>query len=279
VPKELLAVSPQLIAENREPVAAGLPEPFSVPTGSWDCHLANPEAFVPDLLFAASVVPLLIVECARGHIVAANPAAAFLLGPAPAALVGTSFLQIFDESSSEAVCRSLVRARDARGIDDALNVCALRRGRQLHVTLSAFTAERKTYLRVRLAPDTVGHRAAGQGGATVVLQAVDAAPVGFLVANGAFQMEYANRAFLDMIGLHAHSKTQGEPLTRWLKLSPVDLERLRDQMFQRRAVSLLRARVEPRKGLSRRVEVCAVAVPDGEHTCWGFTVRELPSLN
>jgi hypothetical protein len=25
--------------------------------------------------------------------------------------------------------------------------------------------------------------------------------------------------------------------------------------------------------------VCDVAVPDGDLTCWGFTVRELPTLN
>lgn len=54
---------------------------------------------------------------------------------------------------------------------------------------------------------------------------------------------------------------------------------LHDQMLRRQATTLMTARLRSEQNLLREVEVCAVAVPDGQSTCWGFTVRELPRLN
>ena len=72
---------------------------------------------------------------------------------------------------------------------------------------------------------------------------------------------------------------KAEVLARWLQLSDTDLAGLQDQMSQRQASTVMSAGLRCGPNSLREVEVCAVAVPDGQMSCWGFTVRELPRLN
>lgn len=54
---------------------------------------------------------------------------------------------------------------------------------------------------------------------------------------------------------------------------------MRDQTLHRQAATLFCTALEPERQPFRFMEVCAVVVPNGHDTCWGFTVRQLPRLN
>jgi PAS domain-containing protein len=273
VAKELFSFHQNMILGLHE--QSGTPETDPLTAGTWAREGANPASFASDSLFAAASEPVLIVDSATGDIVEANPAAAQLFGIGRAALVGTPFLLAFEESSAPALQSSLAAARGA-GSADPVRVRTVGDGTYVDIKLSLFRANPQTYVLVRLTAAAPDARASAP---FAVFHALDSASVGFLVTNSGFLVEYANRAFVEMVELNSHAEVCGESLARWLKFSAVDMERLRDQMFERRAATLLCTSLRPQINAARGVEVCAVAVPDGPDTCWGFTVRELPRLN
>ena len=237
-------------------------------------------SFSSESLFAASLEPVLILDAATEAIVEANPAAAQLLSVDRSALVGKPFLQIFDSVSSLSVQNSLATVRSAPGGTESVRVRTQGGGTPLSVTVSLFRANPRTFLLVRLAAT----RHAGLGdfradAPSAVFHAIEATSVAFLVTDSGFFLEYANRAFIDLVGLASQADVRAKSLARWLKFTAADLERLREQVSHRQAATLFCTSLEPEQQPSRLVEVCAVVVPNGQDTCWGFTVRELPRLN
>ena len=247
--------------------AAPVPRPRS-PTG----HPALP----CDWLVSVAVEPVISVETSTQRIVQANPAAAELLRSSPAALLGSPLTQIFDPSSTAAI-EDCIKAAQAVAAAEEVTCRASGGGPELRAKLSMFRADADTYLLVRLAPK------AGEllqsGSQSPAFDAIEGASVGFLLTDSGLKIEYANQAFIDLVELPPPAEMRNKSLLQWLQLTTDDLARLRNQMLQREATSVLTARLRTEKALPLEVEVCAVAVPDGQHTCWGFTIRELPSLN
>jgi nitrogen-specific signal transduction histidine kinase len=234
-----------------------------------------------DWLHAASDEPVIIVDAASESIVQANPAAAGLFRTTPPLLVGTKLSTTFEASSAAKVRRCLSMAQTAGSARTAA-ICARDGaiGLGIQIQVSLVRASPKSYFLVRLEPNMPRRQSNGRSGTkSVVFDAIDAAPVGFLIAEAEFRVDYANRAFVEMVGAESHVDVCGNVLTRWLRLTDADLSQLRVQLSQRQAATVLTAQLCPARGRPRRVEVCAVPVPDGHNTCWGFTVRNLPRLN
>lgn len=229
-----------------------------------------------DWLFSVALESVIIVEAITRRIVQANQAAAQLLQRSTPALIGSSFIELFDTSGAVAVMRCIETA-DAAGAAE-VSCCTAGDGSELRLRLSMFRTDADRYLLVRL-----GRAAAYDGlpdaSPSPVFDAIEGASVGFLLTDSGFRVEYANQAFIDMVELLPPARMEGKSLVRWLELSASDLARLRKQMSQRHATSVITARLRTEHSTGRDVEVCAVAVPDGQHTCWGFTIRELPRLN
>jgi PAS domain-containing protein len=232
-----------------------------------------------DSLFASAAEPVLIVEASTEHVVEANPAAAALLRADRAALLGTPFIEAFEEASIRAVKHSLATAR-AAGRASAISL-RTRNGRaKLGLKVSLFRAALDSYLLVRLTTKSAEDAEPVRGRTnSVVLTAIERASVGFLITDAGLRVEYANRAFVDMLGLHSPEQVCGRPLAFWLELTDSDLALLQGQMARRQAATVLQTVVHSTSQGSRRVEVHAVAVPDGRNTRWGFTLREQPRLN
>jgi PAS domain-containing protein len=247
-------------------------------------------AAIPDAwLFAAATQPVLIVEPASDRIVEANPAAAALLGRERAALLASSFLGVFAADSTPALVRLIATARlsgygkriivRTRGAhdDDATrggrSTRASRANRDIGVTLSMVFAGSESYLLVRLLPsahdpidDTDGEVP------SPVLDAIEQAHEGFAVTDPDLRLSYANRAFIDMVGLESPAPLRGKSLATWLELSQADLTRLHDQMARREAVTVWKTVLRRSSLCAREVEVSAIAVPDGAERCWGFRI-------
>jgi PAS domain-containing protein len=230
-------------------------------------------------LFSVAVEPILIVDAATQQVLQANPSAAELVRISQRLLIGSQLKDVFDASSEEAIQRSFERASTA-GYSEEISLRTIAGSTKLSARLSLFRAGTQNYLLVRLtaAADATVEQSLGAT-QTPVFDAIEGASVGFLVTDSGLRVEYANRAFLDMIGLQAFDQVLGKSLVRWLELSDADLAGFQDQMLHREASSLITAALRTEQNLRREVEVCAVAVPDGHVSCWGFTLQELPRLN
>jgi PAS domain S-box-containing protein len=112
-----------------------------------------------------------------------------------------------------------------------------------------------------------------------VLRAIESASIGFLLTDAGLRIDYANQAFVEMLGLQAPEQVCGTSLGCWLELSAADLARLDQQLLRREAATVLLINLQRSPGGSPCVEVHAVAVPDGSDTRWGFTLHWRPRLN
>jgi len=235
-----------------------------------------------DWLFNASNEAVLIVNAASASIVLANPPAARLFGQVCTELAGTLLLAAFDESSSAEIRRCLAVAQSA----GSASCTALRTqdgSREVRAQLSLVRSSPESYILVRLDPNAPKSAVHGSAARSVAFEALDGAPVGFVLTDAGFYIDYANQAFAKLVELGSAGDIRGSSLLRWLQLTDQDLSRLRTQLSLREAVTLLTAQLCPEgKGTgkgARPVEICAIPVPDGGHECWGFTVRNLPRPN
>jgi PAS domain-containing protein len=263
--------------------------------------------FTETWLFAAASQAVMIVELASGNIVEANPAAAALLDSERTQLLGSSFLGAFDADSTPALAQMIATVRRRGHIERVIARTRgrsaargsrlarwARAGRDIAITLSLVSAESDAYMLVRLLPaaraasdrndhgDGDGARDSDTRDASdakvpsLVLDAIDKAPEGFVVTDPELRLSYANRAFIRMAGLDSLAQLQGNSLTLWLELTQADLTRLNEQMARREAVTVfnttLRRSSLSTRGASLEVEVSAIAVPDGRERSWGFRI-------
>jgi PAS domain-containing protein len=236
----------------------------------------TPGKLASDWLFDACSEPLLIVESSGGRIVTANAAAARLLNIPRRGLSDLPLAEAFEPQSRGSIELALVAARTA-GRTHIADVCSLHEGRVCSAAISLVRVEGQPYLLVKLSRLQSG-AAGGSEQASLVWDAIESASVGFAITDAEFSIEYANAAFLGLIDAASLPEIQGEALTAWLQFTPHDLRQLSEQMQQRGAVSEFAVRsLEP--GRAREFDVCAVAVPDGPHPCWGFTFHPRPALN
>ena len=235
----------------------------------------QPPAPLPiDWLFSASLEPVLIVNAASALIAQLNPAAANLFGKLGNELSGTPFIGAFDSSSLAEIKRCLAMARKSGSADSAA-VRTRDDGPVVRVQVSLARAAADIFYLVRLD----GVPTAPSRTTSAVLDAVEGASVGFLMAESGLLVEYANRAFFDMVQVESASELYGTSVLHWLKFAQADLTRLREQMSEHQAVTLLTTQLSPLRTPQCRVEVCAIPVPEEREHSWGFTVRELPNLN
>ena len=236
------------------------------------------ESLSCDRLFQASAAPVLIVDATSDKIVDGNPAAAALFRTLPSTLMGTLFLEAFAAASSQTLQFALATARTL-GTAAATDVRS-HAGAALTLTLSLFRTATGPYLLVH--PAAAAHPPIKRPSVALsspVFDAIDEASVGFLIADSNFRVDYANRGFVRMVNLPSPEEMRGAPLTRWLTLSDDHLTDLHQQRLNRHAVGELNTTLRTQQDAVRRVEVSAIAVPDGQQTWWGFCVREVARLH
>lgn len=229
-------------------------------------------------LLAAASEAVLIVDSQTEIILRVNPATSTLLKLPQSALLGVAFLSIFEENSASEMRRDLAEAKRS-GSAGAAIVKERLGGRSVSVRLSLIRGGAQSYLLVRLESRETAARAPHLNPESAVMDAIDSAPMGFLIAAADFHVEYANRAFVSMVEAQSQGDVRGSSILRWLRFTAADVSRLSARLSQRQATDVLITALHPNHGSPKPVEVCAVPVPDGLDTQWGFTVRHLPRLN
>lgn len=227
------------------------------------------------LLFQMSSEAVLIVDAANRRILEANPAASRLLGDTGKRVTGSSIFDAFDGASRRAI-DTLFGAVAAAGNGDEIAVQSAQGGRPFRLGASLFREGRSNYFLLRLQPGE-GEAQSGslQQKRSRVLELVESAPDGFVVTDMSGVILLANRAFLDAVQLATEEQVKGESLDRWLGRPGVDFTLMINQLREHRTLRLFATMLRGEYGLTTDVEICAVAVPDGEEPCCGFTIRDV----
>lgn len=227
------------------------------------------------LLFQVASEAVLIVDAATRKILEANPAAGKLLGEGNKRLVGRLFPDGLDESSTQAL-QSLLGAVRATGRTDDVKVKSADGRREFITSASLFREERSSFFLIRLS--SIGedrHAAAPAPQSSKVMEIVSSAPEGFVVTDLEGRIVFANRAFLDLVQLATEEQSRNESLERWLGRPGVDFNLLTAQLREHGSVRLFATQLRGEYGSTSDVEICAVAVVDGEEPCLGFTIRDV----
>ena len=225
------------------------------------------------LLFQVASEAVLIVDAQTRKIVEANPAAGRLLGEGSQRLLGRLFPEGFDASSTQAL-HALLGAVRATGRTDDVTVNSSEGSQEFVASASLFREDRVTYFLIRLEPLSV-HRASTSSLNSKVLEIVASAPEGFVVTDLEGRIQFANRAFLDLVQLATEEQSRNESLERWLGRPGVDFNLLTAQLREHGSLRAFATQLRGEYGANCDVEICAVSVLDGEAPCFGFTIRDV----
>lgn len=256
----------------------GLEEPLvariaSVPTVAPSPRVAEDAAPLPlEYLFDAASEAVLVVDALSGRIVEANAAATALLRNGARELQGRMLAQQFVASHRGRIHAALRRARRAGSAAvRCANTAGCERPLSLAVSAIRVTAQASALL-VRLDPLMAAR--SGTNLRSPVLESIEEARFGFVVTDIEWLVQYANAAFMALIGIGA-AQLAGRPITEWLRLTTEQAKLLGRQMAERRAVSEFCARLSCGIDGLRPFQLCAVAVPAGrEPACWGLCFSE-----
>jgi transcriptional regulator PpsR len=225
------------------------------------------------LLFQVASEAVLIVDASTRKVVEVNPAASKLLHARNKGAAGWLFPDGFDAQSTQQM-QSLLNTVGATGRTGHVAVKSFDGAREFSVSASLFREERVSYFLIRMA--AVG--AAGveqQPQHSRVMEIVAGAPEGFVVTDPSGKILFANRAFLDLAQLASEEQARNESLERWLGRPGVDFNLLTAQLREHGSLRLFATQLRGEFGSASDVEICAVAVADGEEPCFGFTIRDV----
>jgi transcriptional regulator PpsR len=224
------------------------------------------------LLFEMSSEAVLIVDAADLKVLEANPAACRALGESPKKVVGHAFPIGLDARSEKAV-QTLLSGIQMSGRGEDVRVRTADGKREFTFTASIFRQENASLFLLRLSEIAQAPQVSKQQNA--LLQCLAAAPDGFVVTDLDGHVIFANTAFLTLAELATEAQARGASLERWLGQPGVHLDVLIANLRQHGTVRLFNTSLRGEYGARTDVEISAVAVPQGEQPCLGFTIRNI----
>lgn len=228
------------------------------------------------LLFQVSAEAVLIADASTRRIVEANPAAHELLGKSGGELIGELITDRVDAPTREAASTLLATVR-ATGRMESVRVVGADGTGEMTMSVSLFREGLSSFFLVRLAANSA--RSAAPRRQSRVLEVVASGPDAFVVTDPTGRITFVNRAFLDMSQLATDELARGEPLERWLGRPGVDFALLTAHLREHGSIRMFATTLRGEYGSSTEVEICGVAVPEGDEPCLGFTIRDVGQRN
>jgi len=228
-----------------------------------------------NLLFQISSEAVIIVDAATQRVTEANPAAAQLMGTSARRLIGRNFPEGFDAPSTQLIQGMLSAVRVA-GRAPEIRVRRTQANTDLVATATMFRMSNASYFLVQFQAQ------GGKGDAPVlskvrakVLDVIETSPDGLVLTDLDGRILFANRAFLDLAQLATEEQARGERLDRWIGRPGADLDALKSNLRQHESVRMYSTTLRGEYGSEVDVEISAVAAPDGEQPCHGFSIRSV----
>ncbi|MBY0518991.1 MAG: transcriptional regulator PpsR [Sphingomonas sp.] len=228
------------------------------------------------LLFDMATEPVLIVDAATRRIREANPAAHRMLGAKDGSLGDQLVSSIVDPQDREAFVAYLGAAEAADDVAPVrMRLRATQPGGQSEAILSVrlFRQARTALLLVRI--DSVDTPAEGHLHDAQLCDVVERMPDAFVLADRDLNILTANAAFLELTEMPSIERLRGARLGQWLGRPGIDLDLIVGQLREHGSVRNAPAVLRGANGGQEEIEVSAVAAPNGDSECYGFTIRNV----
>ena len=226
------------------------------------------------LLFETVSEPMMVVDVGQRRIMEANQAAQLLFKDAVRRLAGTDIAQCFEPSAKEALDQ-LLHATHKSGRMETARVRPVKatQDAQLHATV--FVQEGGPLFLLRLQSMGVSP-AVGVNALTSdwFKQALDNAPIGFVVADRSGAILASNAEFCSMAGVSSHGQLADRHLEDWLARGQVDMGVLLNNLRQSRTVRGFATELRSSVGVLMAVDVAAVTLT-GDQPTYGFFFRDV----
>lgn len=227
------------------------------------------------LLFQKSGEAALIVDAATERITEANPAAARLLGDRVDRIAGRSFAECFDRRCAASVDALLASTRTA-GFAEAVALGLAPPGGECRVGGAFLREEQSSFFLMRLAAETADPATPVEPpGRASMLLAVARSPDALVVTDMQGKVITANAAFHELVEVPPERHTRGASIDQWLGRPGVDFGVLVAHLRQHGSVRLFATTITGANGTVADVEITAVAVPEADPPCLGFSIRNV----
>lgn len=218
------------------------------------------------LLFQTSSEAVLVLEAATRRIREANPSALKIIGASETAVVGQIFTTLLADQSLDAALQALTSGAPTQ------TPVRLRNGVEVLLSSSSFRQNRNGFHLVRLngaAPAT------DVDGAARLKSVLDRISDGFVVTDPDLRILACNPSFLEFAQLGPGDQVVDQQLDRFLGRPHIDLRVMLGQLREHGELRNFETVIRGRYGGVEDVEVSAVAVPDPDEPCLGFTIRSV----
>ena len=226
------------------------------------------------VLFEMASEAVIVLDANTFKIIEANPRAADLLGDSVKKLNGRLLMDYLTKGDRIQVQSLLSKVAYTSTVAD-LNT-SIQSGQGVYLSAAPFRNENQSLILVTLkrAGEFIDRQ--DSSAQSLVIQALENAPDGFIVTNSAGKILTANQAFLRLIMSDKLEQILNESLDRWLERSSVDLRVMLSNLQEKGAIKLFATSIRDTFGTLHPVEISAVSVPY-PHACLGFTIREVGS--
>ena len=226
------------------------------------------------VLFEMASEAVIVLDANTFKVIEANPRAADLLGDSVKKLSGRLLMDYLTKGDRIQVQSLLSKVAYTSTVAE-LNTSILS-GQEVYLSAAPFRNENQSLILVTLKRSGELVDRHDSNAQSLVIEALEKAPDGFIVTNSAGKILTANQAFLRLIMSDKLEQILNEPLDRWLERSSVDLRVMLSNLHEKGSIKLFATSIRDSFGTLHPVEISAVSVPY-PHACLGFTIREVGS--
>ena len=226
------------------------------------------------VLFEMASEAVIVLDANTFKVIEANPRAADLLSDSVKKLSGRLLMDYLTKGDRIQVQSLLSKVAYTSTVAE-LNTSILS-GQEVYLSAAPFRNENQSLILVTLKRSGELVDRHDSNAQSLVIQALEKAPDGFIVTNSAGKILTANQAFLRLIISDKLEQILNEPLDRWLERSSVDLRVMLSNLHEKGSIKLFATSIRDSFGTLHPVEISAVSVPY-PHACLGFTIREVGS--
>ena len=226
------------------------------------------------VLFEMASEAVIVLDANTFKVIEANPRAADLLGDSVKKLSGRLLMDYLTKGDRIQVQSLLSKVAYTSTVAE-LNTSLLS-GQEVYLSAAPFRNENQSLILVTLKRSGELIDRHDSNAQSLVMQALENAPDGFIVTNSAGKILTANQAFLRLIMSDKLEQILNESLDRWLERSSVDLRVMLSNLHEKGSIKLFATSIRDSFGTLHPVEISAVSVPY-PHACLGVTIREVGS--
>ncbi len=207
-----------------------------------------------------------------GEITEANPAAASLLGRSREDLIGTAIALCFEGRKRGDLIDSLT-TQAISDRDDPVKTVLRGNGQAVNLLPTLFRAAGERVLLCRIAPLDEKNMRADNLTQNVKSLYVNG-PEAIIFTSDAGDVLSANDAFLDLIDVAHDVNLRGRNLSDYLQRGSVDLKVMMENAGRTGRMRIYTTKIAGEYGSPRSVELSVTKLQAGQHTVFGFVVRD-----